>query len=342
MTLAPSTPSANPWRFCTAPMMDWSDRHCRYFWRLMSREARLYTEMVTTGALIFGDRQRFLAYSPAELPLALQLGGHNPQHLAQCARMAEDAGFSEVNLNCGCPSDRVQEGRIGAILMKEPEQVAECIAAMQAACSIPITLKHRLGVDNQDSDEALHRFVAINYSAGCRVFIVHARKAWLNGLSPKENREVPPLQYERVSALKAAFPEATWVLNGGIANLSQAQTLLETLDGVMLGREAYQNPYLLAQVDRDLFGASTPVPDRYSLIAALEPYIEQVLAEGLRLHSVTRHLLGLFAGEPGGRLFRRHLSEQATQKHANLDTLRQALAIQREAAAGCAPSQSLP
>lgn len=322
-------------------MMEWSDAHTRYFWRTMSRHARLYTEMVTTGALIHGNRGRFLHYHPAELPLALQLGGNSPADLSLCARMAEDAGFSEVNLNCGCPSDRVQEGRIGACLMAEPEQVAEAIHAMVNATSIPITLKHRLGIDDLDSDEHLHRFVQLNAQAGCQVFIVHARKAWLNGLSPKENREIPPLQYERVINLKRAFPTLTFVVNGGITSLEQCATHLEQLDGVMLGREAYYNPYILAQVDQVLFNDPAPLASREEIITRLAPYIEAHLASGGRLHAITRHLLGLFSAQPGGRQFRRYLSEQANKPAANLTTLHEALAFTQQITAdGChSPSQ---
>lgn len=337
------TNNVNPWRFCTAPMMEWSDTHTRYFWRLLSRHARLYTEMVTTGALIHGHRERFLQYHPAELPLALQLGGNDPKALTLCARMAEDAGFSEINLNCGCPSDRVQEGRIGACLMAEPEQVAEAISQMTNATRIPITIKHRLGIDELDSDEHLHRFVHLNAQAGCQVFIVHARKAWLNGLSPKENREIPPLQYERVAALKQAFPHLTIVVNGGINSLNACSTLLQEVDGVMLGREAYYNPYLLAQVDSALFNCHEPIPSRHLLLAQLEPYIETHLASGGRLHSITRHLLGLFAAQPGGKLFRRHLSEQANKPGAGLEVLRQAAAIiEQTHSSGCYPTAQHP
>ena len=307
-------------------MMEWSDAHTRYFWRTMSRHARLYTEMVTTGALIHGNRGRFLHYHPAELPLALQLGGNSPADLSLCARMAEDAGFSEINLNCGCPSDRVQEGRIGACLMAEPEQVAEAIHAMVSATSIPITLKHRLGIDDLDSDEHLHRFVQLNAQAGCQVFIVHARKAWLNGLSPKENREIPPLQYERVINLKRAFPTLTFVVNGGITSLEQCATHLEQLDGVMLGRAAYQDPEVLLAVDPELFGAAAPVADVHAAVEAFVPYIEAQLAEGTRLSSMTRHILGLFAGRAGARAFRRHLATEAVKPGAGVEVLREAVA----------------
>lgn len=331
-------------------MMEWSDTHTRFFWRLMSRHARLYTEMVTTGALIHGERSRFLRYHPEELPLALQLGGHDPSALALCARMAEDAGFSEVNLNCGCPSDRVQEGRIGACLMAEPERVADAIHHMVSVTGIPITIKHRLGIDDLDSDEHLHKFVALNAQAGCQVFIVHARKAWLNGLSPKENREIPPLQYERVAALKAAFKHLTIVINGGITSMPECAELLTRVDGVMLGREAYYNPYLLAQVDKTLFNSCDPIPSRQDILHCLEPYIAAHLATGGRLHSITRHILGLFAAQPGGKQFRRILSELANKPGAGLEVVNKALATVEQTAAiieqnnfaGCVPTAQHP
>ncbi len=323
-------------------MMEWSDAHTRYFWRLMSRHARLYTEMVTTGALIHGNRARFLHYHPAELPLALQLGGHSAQALSLCARMAEDAGFSEVNLNCGCPSDRVQEGRIGACLMAEPETVADAVHQMINATSIPITIKHRLGIDEIDSDEHLHRFVNLNAQAGCQVFIVHARKAWLNGLSPKENREIPPLQYERVVALKQAFPHLTIVVNGGVTDLTQCASHLEQLDGVMMGREAYYNPYVLSQVDETLFNDPTPIASREEILARLEPYIQAHLASGGRLHAITRHVLGIYNAQPGGRMFRRHLSENANKPTAGLDVLHQAIALTQTTPGGCHLSAQHP
>ncbi len=315
------------WRFCLAPMMDWTDRHCRYFWRLLSSNARLYTEMVTTGALLHGDRQRFLRYHPAEHPLALQLGGSNPQDLAQCAKLAEDSGFDEVNLNCGCPSDRVQNGKIGACLMAEPDRVAECVAAMQQQVRIPVTVKHRLGIDDLDSDEHLHNFVGKVAEAGCKVFIVHARKAWLSGLSPKENRDVPPLQYDRVVALKRAYPQLRIVLNGGLKSLQDCQTYLSELDGVMMGREAYQNPYLLADVDQMLFGRNQPGPSRQQVAAEFAEYAQAQLDQGARLNHLTRHILGLFAGVPGGRQFRRHLSETAHKPAATLEELDRALSL---------------
>ncbi len=311
----------SPWRFCIAPMMDWSDRHCRYFWRLLSRNARLYTEMVTTGALVHGDRNRFLKFHPAEHPLALQLGGSDPKSLAECAKMAEDTGFDEINLNCGCPSDRVQNGKIGACLMAEPELVAECVHRMQASVSIPITLKHRIGIDHHDSWEALDTFVSHNFNAGCRVFIVHARKAWLQGLSPKQNREIPPLDYPRVYALAKAYPEATIVINGGVTQLEEAATHLLHVHGVMMGREAYHNPYRLAAVDTQLFGGLHPSPSREEVLADYIEYCEHELHAGNKLHRMSRHILGLYLNQPGGKKFRRHISENATLPDADTRVL---------------------
>lgn len=301
--------------------MDWSDRHCRYFWRLLSQRARLYSEMVTTGAIIHGDRDRFLRFHQAEHPLALQMGGSDPQALAQCAKIAEDYGYDEVNLNCGCPSDRVQEGRIGACLMAEPHIVADCVSAMRNATSLPVTVKHRIGIDDYDSEEHLHQFVSNIASAGCEVFIVHARKAWLQGLSPKENREIPPLDYELVGRLKQSFPALTVVMNGGITSLMQSQQLLNNVDGVMLGREAYHNPYVLAEVDQCLFGDQRPKATRDAIFAAFLPYCEEQLQQGAKLNHMTRHLMGLYTGQPGGRLFRRYLSEHATRPGAGIEVL---------------------
>ncbi|MEC4749608.1 tRNA dihydrouridine(20/20a) synthase DusA [Methylomicrobium sp. Wu6] len=311
---------------CVAPMLDWTDRHCRFFHRLISKQARLYTEMVTTGALLHGDRRRFLQFDASEHPLALQLGGSDPADLAACARMAEDFGYDEVNLNVGCPSDRVQNGRFGACLMAEPELVAECVAAMRKAVSIPVTVKSRIGIDDRDSYEELSGFIGTVAAAGCETFIVHARKAWLKGLSPKQNREVPPLRYDVVYRLKQDFPALQIVLNGGITTLEQAEDVLRTgVDGVMVGREIYHNPYLLAEVDRRLYGTATEAITRTEIIEKLLPYIEQQRAEGVRLHSVTRHILGLFHGEPGARSWRRHLSEHAVKYDADVSVVREAL-----------------
>jgi len=312
-------------RLCVAPMMDWTDRHCRYFHRLLSRHTLLYTEMVTTGALIHGDRQRFLQFNAEEHPLALQLGGSNPRELAWCAKMAEDFGYDEVNLNVGCPSDRVQNGRFGACLMAEPELVAECVAAMRQVTVLPVTVKSRIGIDHQDSYEELVHFIATIASAGCRTFIVHARKAWLSGLSPKQNREIPPLRYEVVYQLKIDFPQLEFILNGGVTSLAQAETHLQHVDGVMVGREAYQNPYVLADVDRRIFCADTVPVSRYEAVEQLLPYIGLQLGEGLRLNTVARHTLGLFHGEPGARGWRRHLSENVGRPGADINVVREAL-----------------
>lgn len=312
------------WRFCLAPMMDWSDRHCRYFWRLLTRRARLYTEMVTTGAILYGDRDRFLRFNPEEQPLALQLGGSDPRALAECARIAEDYGYDEINLNCGCPSDRVQVGRIGACLMAEPNLVAECVAAMRDAVSIPVTIKHRIGIDELDSEAHLHHFVATVAETGCHVFIVHARKAWLQGLSPKENREIPPLLYQRVFALKQQFPQLTIVINGGITSIATTQEMLQQVDGVMMGREAYHNPFVLAEVDRTVYGDSTAPLSRDDVLEAFIPYCESQIARGARLNHVARHILGLYAGQPGGKYFRRFISENGHRAGAQAELLREA------------------
>ena len=313
------------YRFCIAPMMDWSDRHCRYFWRLLSRRARLYTEMVTTGALIHGDRERFLRFDPAEAPVALQLGGSDPKDLAQCASWAEDRGYSEVNLNCGCPSDRVQNGAFGACLMAEAELVRDCVGAMRERCSLPVTVKHRIGIDNMESYGELHNFVATVADGGCEVFIVHARKAWLKGLSPKENREIPPLNYPWVYQLKRDFPALTFVLNGGLESFEDCMQPLENLDGVMLGRAAYHNPWLLARIDSHFFGEPDPCATREDAIDALMPYGERELAAGTRLNAVTRHILGLYQQVPGARRYRRLLSEQAHRPGAGAAILRAAV-----------------
>jgi tRNA-dihydrouridine synthase A len=295
-------------RFSVAPMMDWTDRHCRYFLRLLSSNALLYTEMVTTGALIHGDRERFLGHDDTEHPLALQLGGSTPADLATCARLAEAAGYDEVNLNVGCPSDRVQNNMIGACLMAHPGLVADCVKAMKDAVAIPVTVKHRIGINGRDSYAQLCDFVGQVQAAGCRSFTVHARIAILEGLSPKENRDIPPLRYDVVARLKEDFPELEIVLNGGIKTLEECQLHLQTFDGVMLGREAYHNPYLLAEVDTRLFGGTAPVISRSEVLAKMRPYIATHLASGGNMHHVTRHMLGLGAGFPGARKFRQLLS----------------------------------
>ncbi|MCE3252922.1 MAG: dusA [Cellvibrio sp.] len=313
-------------RFTLAPMMEWSTSDCRTFWRLLTKKAVLYTEMVTTGALLHGDKSRFLDYNACEHPLALQLGGSDPIALAECARIAEDWGYDEVNLNCGCPSDRVQNGMIGACLMAEPGLVADCIAAMQNAVKIPVTVKHRIGIDDMDDYEGLVKFVSIVAETGCHTFIVHARKAWLKGLSPKENREVPPLQYDKVYQLKQDFPHLNIIINGGITTIEQSKSLLGHVDGVMIGREAYSNPYLLAQVDQQIYGIDSPIVSREQVIQEFMVYCVHELAKGARLNHLTRHILGLYQGLPGARQFRRVISEQAHKPGAGIEVLERALA----------------
>ena len=318
--------------FSVAPMMDWTDRHCRSFHRVLTRRTLLYTEMVTTGALIHGPRDRLLAYAPEEHPVALQLGGSDPAALATCSVMAEERGYDEVNLNCGCPSDRVQNGRFGACLMAEPQLVADCIAAMRAAVKIPVTVKCRIGIDDQDPEESLRTFIDTVAKAGPDLFIVHARKAWLKGLSPKENRDVPPLDYDLVQRVKAERPHLKIVLNGGLPSLEAAAEHLVWADGVMLGRVAYEQPWRLATVDSTVFGTPDPVSTRHEAAEAYLPYVERELSLGTPLGAITRHMLGLFAGQPGGRLFRRHLSENAHLKGADIQVLRDALALVRPSA----------
>ena len=322
---SPMTPVSR--RFSVAPMMDWTDRHCRFFMRLLSKNALLYTEMVTTGALIHGDRERFLRHDEAEHPLALQLGGSNPADLAACARMAQDAGYDEVNLNVGCPSDRVQNNMIGACLMGHPRLVADCVKAMNDAVGIPVTVKHRIGINGRDSYAQLCDFVGTVHEAGCDSFTVHARIAILEGLSPKENRDIPPLRYDVVAQLKTDFPRLEIVLNGGIKTLEDCRTHLQTFDGVMLGREAYHNPYLLAEVDRELFGATTPVIGRAEVIEALRPYIAAHVESGGTMHHITRHVLGLGLGFPGARRFRQLLSVDIHKAENPLRILDQAQAF---------------
>ncbi|MBK5145118.1 tRNA dihydrouridine(20/20a) synthase DusA [Budviciaceae bacterium BWR-B9] len=314
-------------RFSVAPMLDWTDRHCRYFHRLLSGQTLLYTEMVTTGAILFGKGD-YLAYSQQEQPVALQLGGSEPQALAECAKRAEALGYNEINLNAGCPSDRVQNGRFGACLMAEPELVAECVSAMKQAVSIPVTVKTRIGIDDSDNYEFLQRFITIvSEQGGCDNFTLHARKAWLSGLSPKENREIPPLDYSRVYLVKQEFPHLTIAINGGIKTLEEVKEHLQHVDGVMMGREAYQNPGILAQVDREIFGIERELPQGAEVVEAMYPYIEQELSKGTYLGHITRHMLGLFQGIPGARQFRRHLSENAHKAGADVEVLRQALAM---------------
>ena len=312
-------------KFCVAPMMDWSDRHCRYFHRQLSRHALLYTEMVTADAILRGDRQRLLGFSDGEHPVALQLGGSDTVKLAEAAAIGENFGYDEINLNVGCPSDRVQEGRFGACLMAEPELVAACVAAMRAAVKIPVTVKCRIGIDDQDSETDFQSFIDQVSAAGCTTFIVHARKAWLKGLSPKENREIPPLDYARVYRLKASRPDLELIINGGIETLDAAEAHLGAVDGVMLGRAAYQDPYILAEVDRRFFSEDASIPSRGDSLRALMPYIEAHIRAGGRLSNITRHVLGLYHGRPRGRLFRRVLSEGAVKPGAGIEVLREAI-----------------
>ena len=307
-------------------MMDWTDRHCRSLHRVLSRRARLYTEMVTTGAVLFGPRERLLGFSAAEHPVAVQLGGSDPGELAQAARICADFGYDEINLNVGCPSDRVQNGRFGACLMREPALVGECVAAMKAAVPLPVTVKCRIGVDDQDPEEALDRLTDSVVAAGCDELTVHARKAWLQGLSPKENRDIPPLDYDRVYRLKRARPGLPVAVNGGIRTMAEAREHLRHVDGVMLGRVAYHEPEILLAVDPELHGEEPPVADAFEAVEAYEPYVAARLAEGERLHAMTRHMLGLFTGRPGARAYRRHLATEAVKPGANLQTLRDAVA----------------
>ncbi len=315
-------------------MMDRTDRHCRYFHRLLSRHVLLYTEMVTTGAILHGNADRMLGFHPSEHPLALQLGGSDPGELAKCAQIAEERGFDEVNLNCGCPSDRVQKGAFGARLMREPGLVADCVRAMVQACDLPVTVKCRIGVDDQDDYTDLQRFTEGIAQAGCRSICVHARKAWLNGVSPKENRNLPPLNYGRVYQLKQDFPHMEVVMNGGIENLEQAREHLEQVDGVMLGRAAYQAPWMLAAVDTEFFGDEPRFSSPLTVLDALIPYVEQQLARGERLHAISRHILGLFHGIPGTRRFKHLLSQDVHTPDAGVDTLLSATEHWREECVG--------
>lgn len=316
-------------RFCIAPMLDWSDRHCRHFWRLLTRRARLYTEMITTGALLHGRADRHLQHDEFEHPIAVQLGGSDPADLARAAKICARYGYDEINLNVGCPSERVKSGAFGACLMNEPETVASCVRAMQDAVDIPVTIKCRIGVDDNDSYEALHNFIAVNRDAGCRVFIIHARKAWLTGLSPKENREIPPLNYPVVFRVKQDFPDLAIVLNGGLKTIDSCHQALLQLDGVMMGREAYQNPFLLGRIDREIFGIDEEGSrrDRFTIAREYGNYVEKQLANGARLNHMTRHILGLFNGQPGARNWRRYLSENAHRKGAGIDVYMGALEL---------------
>lgn len=313
-------------------MMDWTDRHCRVFHRLMSRRARLYTEMLTTGAILHGDRNRLLGFDASEHPVALQLGGSAPADLATSARIGEDFGYDEINLNVGCPSDRVKDGRFGACLMAEPMLVADCVKAMKRAVSVPVTVKSRIGIDNQDPEFALDELARGVMDAGADALIVHARKAWLNGLSPKENRDIPPLDYQRVYRLKAARPDVAIIINGGIGSLAEAKQHLGFVDGVMLGRAAYQEPWRLLAADPELFGDPAPHATMKDVFAGMLPYIEAELARGTRLHSITRHFVGAFHGLPGARAFRRHLAENAVKSGAGIGALRDAIALVEDSA----------
>ncbi len=314
-------------RLSVAPMLDCTDRHCRFLLRQLSRRTLLYTEMITSGALLHRDPAYFLDFHPVEHPLALQLGGSEPSELAACARLADQWGYDEINLNVGCPSDRVQSGRFGACLMAEPRRVADCVTAMTEATKRPITVKHRTGIDHQDGYEALSGFVQQVAEAGCAAFIVHARKAWLHGLSPKENREIPPLQYAMVHRLKQDFPRVSIVINGGLNTLARAETQLSQVDGAMIGREAYQNPWILADADARIFGQPNPAIDRCQVVHRMLPYVAEQHRVGIPIHHITRHMLGLFQGQPGARAWRRHLSENVSRSDCEPAVLSQALAL---------------
>jgi len=314
------------YRLCVAPMMDWTDRHCRYFHRILAPDARLYTEMVTAAAVVRGDRGRLLGFDPAEHPLALQLGGNDPVEMAAAARIAEAAGYDEINVNVGCPSDRVQSGRFGACLMATPVVVRDCIDAMTTAVNKPVTVKSRIGIDDVEDYRFLRDFVAAVADGGCRVFIVHARNAILAGLSPKANRELPPLRYQLVHRLKEEFPGLTIVINGGIRSLPEAQRQLALVDGVMIGREAYHNPWILSQAEQVILGGVAPA-SREAAVVAMLPYVRQQLENGVRLHSMTRHMLGIFCGQPGARAWRRHLSENAPRDGAGTDVIEEGLRL---------------
>src|SRR4051812_7003087 len=314
-------------RFSIAPMMEWTDRHCRFFHRLLTRHALLYTEMITTGAVLRGDRARLLGFDPAEHPVAVQLGGSDPRALAESARICADFGYDEINLNVGCPSDRVREGRFGACLMAEPQLVGECVAAMKAAVAVPVTVKCRIGIDEQDPEESLDALTRIVVAAGVDALIVHARKAWLDGLSPRENRDIPPLDYDRVYRLKRAWPKLYISINGGIGSVEDAAKHLDHVDGVMMGRAAYQEPWRLLGVDPLMYGAPAPFASPKVALEAFFPYVERELARGTRLHAMTRHILGLFQGVPRARAFRRHIATQAVKHGAGLEVLRDAIGL---------------
>jgi tRNA-dihydrouridine synthase A len=323
-------------RFSIAPMMEWTDRHCRFFHRLLTRRALLYTEMITTGAVLRGDRARLLGFDPAEHPVAVQLGGSDPRALAECARICADLGYDEINLNVGCPSDRVREGRFGACLMAEPQLVGDCVAAMKAAVAVPVTVKCRIGIDEQDPEESLDTFTRMVVTAGADALIVHARKAWLDGLSPRENRDIPPLDYDRVYRLKRANPDLHISINGGIASVEQAAAHLVHVDGVMMGRAAYQEPWRLLAVDPSIYGQPASISSAKQALEAFLPYVDRELGRGTRLHSMTRHILGLFHCVPGARAFRRHIATHAVKPGAGIAVLREALDLVMDARADLA------
>jgi tRNA-dihydrouridine synthase A len=331
-------------RLSVAPMMDYTDRHFRFFLRQISRQTLLYTEMITTAAILHGDRQRLLEFSLAEKPVALQLGGDDPQALAYCAQIATEFGYDEVNLNVGCPSDRVQDGNFGACLMARPERVADCVAAMRGATHLPVTVKHRVGIDDRDRYEDMAEFVQVVAAAGCQRFSVHARKAWLQGLSPKENRDIPPLRYADVYRLKQEFPHLVIEINGGIRTLAEAETHLQRVDAVMIGRAAYENPYLFAECDRRFYDAAAIPPSRQSIVESMFSYIEEWVGQGNKLHSITRHMLHLFAGQPGSRAWKRHLTEEGRILGRGTEVLVEALqlvnGVQQEAEAHIAQLMS--
>jgi len=319
-------PAALDRKFCVAPMLDWTDRHCRYFLRLISQHVVLYTEMITTGAILYGDTDYHLQMDAFEHPVALQLGGSDPADLARACVLASQYDYAEINLNCGCPSDRVQNGMFGAVMMKNAQQTADCIAAMRDAVDLPITVKHRIGVDDFDSYDFLCEFVSKVAASGCQTFLVHARKAWLKGLSPKQNREIPELNYDRVYQLKRDFPELEIIINGGVTTLEQSQGHLQQIDGVMIGREAYTNPYLLASVDQQFYGSNEVIKSREKIAEQFLQYVDNELCKGTKLQAMTRHILGLFHGMPGARQYRRHISENAYKPDATIDVLTTALA----------------
>jgi tRNA-dihydrouridine synthase A len=315
-------------KLCIAPMLDWTDRYCRYFLRLISKHTLLYTEMVTTGAILHGrDRNRFLDFDQSEHPVALQLGGSDPSDLAACAKLGEEWGYDEINLNVGCPSDKVQSGSFGACLMATPQLVADCIKAMRDKVVVDVTVKHRIGIDDRDSYEELCDFVGTVSEAGVHTFIVHARKAWLQGLSPKQNREIPPLSYATVYQLKRDFPKLEIIINGGIISLDQAEEHLQQVDGVMIGREAYNNPWILADADKRIFGDDHPLASRHEIIGRLLPYVEAEQAAGTPVNRISRHILGLFQGQPGARAWRRHISENAHRKGADASVIAEAATL---------------